>query len=234
MSDSIAPLEAVEIGEGTFRIEDNGVRCFLFVGTERALLVDSGFGQAGSVRAVVESLTDKPIVLVNTHADGDHIGANSEFGPAHMHPAEMPYYFKNAEADAKVAPLWEGDVIDLGGRSLEVVLIPGHTPGSIVLLDRQNRFIVSGDSISGGSPVFMFGGERSFHAYFASMEKLLKMLGSFDEIYPAHGPCPIEPASIERSLTAARKLVAGELTAMEPPFEIPAKMYEHGGAAFFF
>ncbi|MBQ8975038.1 MAG: MBL fold metallo-hydrolase, partial [Oscillospiraceae bacterium] len=73
------PLEAVKIEEGAFRIEDNGVRMFLFIGTEKALLVDTGFGNAGSVRALVRSLTDKPIYLVNTHADDDHTGKNAEF-----------------------------------------------------------------------------------------------------------------------------------------------------------
>jgi len=234
MLDEFIPLETVKIDERTYRIEDNGVRCLLFIGDNRALLVDTGFGQSGSLKSVVESLTDKPIILVNTHADGDHIGGNSEFGPANMHPAEMPHYFKNAKDGAEASPLWEGDIIDIGGRTFEVVLIPGHTPGSIVLLDRKNRIIISGDSISGGGPVFMFGEARNFCAYFASMEKLLKMRDSFDTIYPAHGTFPIAPVSIEKSIAAAKKLLAGELDPMEPPFDIPAKMYEYDGAAFFY
>ena len=234
MPDVNAPLEAVKIDDRTYRVEDNGVRCLLFVGDNKALLVDSGFGQSGSLKSVVESLTDKPVMLVNTHGDGDHIGCNSEFGPAFMHPAEMPYYFQNAQAGAQVLPLWEGDIIDIGGREFEVVLIPGHTPGSIVLLDRENRIIVSGDSISGGGPVFMFGEVRSLHAYIASMEKLLGMRGTFDTIYPAHGAFPIATEAVEKSRDAAKKLLARELEPMEPPFEIPAKMYEHNGAAFFY
>jgi glyoxylase-like metal-dependent hydrolase (beta-lactamase superfamily II) len=227
------PQTAEKISENAYRIEDNGVRALLFVGAERALLVDTGFGAAGSLKAVVESLTDKPVSLVNTHADGDHIGCNAEFGAAHMHPSEMPYYFQSAKADAPVAPLWEGDVIDLGGRRFEVILIPGHTPGSIALLDRENRVLVSGDSVS-ETPVFMFGEVRDLRAYIASMEKLVQLQGAFDTVYPAHGPFPVAPAQTEKALAAAKKLLAGELTPSEPPFPLPAKLYAHGGAAFFY
>ena len=229
----VLPPEVVKIDEHTYRIEDNGVRALLFVGSTRALLIDSGFGMAGSLKAVVESLTDKPVTLVNTHADFDHLGNNAEFGPAHMHPAEMTHYFQTAKPDALVSPLWEGDVIDIGGRALEIILIPGHTPGSIALLDRDNRILVSGDSVSGG-PVFMFGEMRNFCAYIASMEKLIGMLSAFDTIYPAHGPLPVSSGQVEKQLAAAKKLLAGELIAQESPMELPAKMYEYDGAAFFY
>ncbi len=227
------PLQAVRINDSTYRIEDNGVRAFLFIGANQALLVDTGFGSAGSMRETVEALTDKPVVLVNTHADGDHIGCNAEFETAHMHPAEMPYYGVTAKPDASVCPLWEGDSIDIGGRCFEVILIPGHTPGSIALLDRGSRILISGDSVS-ETPVFMFGEVRSLNAYIASMEKLMKLRDLFDEIYPSHGPFPIAPEQIDKAHAAGVKLAAGELSAQEPPFPIPAKLFTSGEASFFF
>ena len=227
------PLETVKIDDATYFIEDNGVRCMLFIGTELALLVDTGFGAAGSLKTLVESLTDKPVILVNTHADFDHIGNNPEFGAAHMHPAEMQHYYLCAKPDAPVVPLWEGDVINIGGRYFEVILIPGHTQGSIALLDRENRFILSGDSISAG-PVFMFGDSRNFRAYISSMEKLADMRNLFDKIYPAHGPFPLPSGQIDKMIISANKLLAGELTPEEPPFPLPAKLYMHDGASFFY
>ena len=227
------PLSAVKIADGAYRIEDNGVRSLLFVGTELALLIDTGFGTAGSMKELVSSITDKPVLLVNTHADGDHVGCNKEFDVAHMHPAEMPYYYQTAAPEAKVSALWEGDKLDIGGRCFEIVLIPGHTPGSIALLDRENRVLVSGDSVS-DTPVFMFGEIRDIHAYMASMEKLTNMIDAFDEIYAAHGPFPVSPAQIGKALAAGHELVAGKLSPQEPPFPIPAKMYAYEGAAFFF
>jgi len=227
------PLEVVKIDDCTYRIEDNGVRSLLFIGDTLALLIDTGFGASGSLKAVIESLTDKPVILVNTHADFDHLGNNTEFDTAHMHPAEMTHYFQTAKPDAPVTPLWDGDIINIGGRAFEVILIPGHTPGSIALLDRENRILVSGDSISAG-PVFMFGEMRNFCAYIASMEKLIDMSGAFDTIYPSHGPFPIASGQVKKQLAAANKLIAGEIISQDPPFEIPAKIYEHDGASFFY
>jgi len=229
--DRSLPLEVSKINDWTYSIEDNGVRCLLFIGSGSALLVDTGFGEAGSLKAVVDSLTNKPVTLVNTHADHDHIGNNAEFDIAYMHPSEMAYYSQNAKPGASAGPLWEGDAIDLGGLRFEVVLIPGHTPGSIALLDRENRIIVTGDSVS-ERPVFMLGAGSDFQAYFASMEKLSAMAGSFDWIYPSHGQLPLPPGQIGKEIAAAEKLLAGELQPMEPPFPLPAKMYMHDGAGF--
>ena len=227
------PLEAVKIDEATYRIEDNGVRCILYIGTETALLFDTGFGANGSVRAVVESLTNLPVMLINSHGDPDHIGNNAEFDAAYMHPSEMAYYATHAKPGAQVRPLWEGDVVDIGGRSLEVVLIPGHTPGSIALLDRENRTIATGDTISAG-PVFMFDEVRSIDAYMASMRKLISMFGAFDVIYPAHGSFPVPKETVSKALTAAEKLLAGELTPVDPPMPVPTKIYMHDGVGFFY
>ena len=227
------PLEAVKIDENSYRIEDNGVRCFLFVGSERALLIDTGFGQAGGLKALVETLTDKPLTLVLTHSDPDHIGGLAEFDTAHMHPAEKPHYYRMAGHEAQTIDINGGDVIDLGGRRFEVILKPGHTPGSIAFLDRENRVIVSGDIVSAG-PVFMFGEGRDFKAYMESMEKLIGMKSLFDDIYPSHGPLPLPTGQIDKMLDAAKKLLAGELSPEEPPFPIPAKMYMHNGAGFFY
>ena len=44
-------------------------------------------------------------------------------------------------------PLSEHQIFDLGGRSLEVLFTPGHTPGSVVFLDRKNKFLFAGDSV---------------------------------------------------------------------------------------
>ena len=231
------PMSVEKISDGVYKIDDNTAYIMLFVGEKYAMIVDTGYGQAGSLRALVESLTDKPVILVNTHYDYDHIGNNEEFDVAHIHPAEMAFYYGLAKPEAKVKPLWDGDIIDLGGRKFEVVHIPGHTPGSIALLDRENRILVTGDSIS-ETAVFLSGKERSFHAFIASMEKLMNMRDAFDEIYPAHGNFPLSPVIIEKLVAAAEKCLAGEITPVTPtlPVFIPpgAMEYTYNGATFIF
>lgn len=229
------PLEAVKIDDRTYSIEDNGVRCLLFIGEERAMLVDTGMGIAGSLKTVVESLTDKPVMLVISHTDPDHIGNYREFGAAHIHPSEIPNYFQSVDPDAQVVPIWENDVLDIGGRKFEVVLIPGHTAGCIALLDRENRIIITGDSVC-VTPIFMFGEGRSLISHIASLEKLLRMSDAFDEVYPSHGTLPVPDCKthIARSITAAKKLLAGELTPEEPAFPHPpnTKLYMYDGIGF--
>jgi hydroxyacylglutathione hydrolase len=224
--------EVIKLTDNSWRIEENMVRAFLFEGADRALLVDTGFG-TGNIRKIVEDITPKPVMLVNTHADPDHTGCNVLFEKAFMHPSEYPYYFENKANEAVVSPLWDGDIIDLGTRIFEVLLIPGHTPGSMALLDRANRIILPGDSIS-AAPIFMFGKIRSLQAYIHSMERLKKMIKSFDSIYPSHGPFPIGPELIEKLIAGAWKLMRGELEGGDPPFELPAKMYTSGDVAFFY
>ena len=226
-------FEVVQISQDSYRIENDGVRILLFVGTEKALLVDTGFGNAGSLKETVEEITDKPIYLVNTHGDSDHTGCNGEFGTTHIHPSEMAFYTQNNNAPVEMEPLWEGDLIDIGGRVFEVILLSGHTPGSIALLDRKNRILISGDMVS-CTPVFMFTEVRNIYAFIAGMKKLQKIQGAFDEIYPSHGQFPVLPNQIEKQLVAAEKLLSGELEGVDPPFEIPAKMYMYDGAGFFY
>lgn len=70
--------EAIKINETTFRIEDDGVRFFLLIGTNKALLVDSGMNTPNA-KDIVSELTNLPIILINTHGDMDHISGNDLF-----------------------------------------------------------------------------------------------------------------------------------------------------------
>lgn len=61
--------------------------CYLIQGTERALLLDTVNGQE-NLHDIVRTLTDLPLVVVNTHGHGDHIGGNVFFEEAWLHPAD--------------------------------------------------------------------------------------------------------------------------------------------------
>ena len=224
--------EVVAIDSASWRIEDRIVRAFLFAGTQRALLVDSTTG-SGDLAAVVSSLTSLPLMLVNTHADEDHIGCNHQFSRAYMHPAEFAYYSEMRKpGDASPFPLQDGEIIDLGNRSFEVILIPGHTYGSIALLDREHRILVSGDAVS-STPVFIFGRMRNLEAFQVSLCRLKARQDEFDLIYPSHGNFPIDKEQIDNELRCAQRLQRGELNPMEPPFPMPAKMYRSDDAGFY-
>ena len=152
-------VEVIRINDSSWRIEDNGVRCFLLTGSEKALLIDSG-RDLRTARTIAEGLTDLPLLLLNTHADGDHTGSNDQFESFYMHPAEEAH-FRRGGRGGVIIPIQEGDTLDLGGRELRIIDLPGHTPGSIAVLDVRNRVLISGDPVQEHGRIFMFGAHRN-------------------------------------------------------------------------
>ena len=203
------------INDKSFRIDEKGgVRFFLLLGEERAALIDTGI-ESPDARKLAESITDLPLILINTHGDRDHISGNGAFGEVYMSPAEEENY-RSRNGTGRIIPIREGDVIDLGGRALEVIDLPGHTPGSIGLLDRENRVLVSGDTVQ-DSTVYMFGPFRDLDSYITSLEHLLGYEGLYDEIYTNHGSFPGKPDLVEKLLDGARQIRDGKAKG-EPAF----------------
>lgn len=201
--------ECIQINDNTWRFEDGHVRFFLFCGTEKAALIDSGMNTPDA-RQMAEALTDLDLILINTHADRDHTSGNPAFDEFYMSPAEEPNYRAHGGAGT-IIPVQEGDIIDLGGRELKVIDIPGHTPGSIALLDLCTRVLVSGDSVQNGD-IFMFGEFRNIEAYIRSLEHLDEYKGQFDEVYGMHGSFPVSPDLIPQLLECAKEIRAGKAT----------------------
>lgn len=225
----------VKIQEHFWIIDEGGVRSFLFEGKEKAMLIDTGFGSL-PLRDITAGLTDREIFLVNTHTDRDHTGCNKDFETVYMHPSEMEHY-KNALPEGclmeNVHPLWEGNIIDLGYWKFEVVLTPGHTPGSIMLLERDKRMLISGDTIQDGD-IFMFGEGRNIQAFMHSLEKMIGMSDSFDLVWPSHGSYPLDKNIIPEILKGAKDLLAGKLPEQEPPWSMPCKKYVCDAASFLY
>lgn len=201
--------EVIQINNDTWRIEEDGARFFLLTGKERALLVDSGM-MVHNAREIAESLTKLPLSLLNTHADMDHIGSNAQFESFYMHPAEETNY-RRSGGTGTIIPIREGDTLDLGGRELEIIHLSGHTPGSVAVLDKDRRVLISGDPIQAHGNIFMFGEHRNMQDYIASLARLEKRTDAFDEIWPSHADFPVEPELIEKLRDGAERILAGEV-----------------------
>lgn len=197
---------------------------YLILGDDDALLFDTGMG-IGSIRAVVAELTDLPVTVLNSHTHMDHVGSNAEFervlamdteftraralgrtnaevrGEVHESALCRPlpagitadsYHTRAFEIDAFVG---DGDTIELGGRTLEVVAVPGHTPDAIALLDREAGFLWTGDSFYEG-PIWLFAPETDLEAYRTSMTRLADLAPELTSLFTAHNTPVAQPSRL--------------------------------------
>ena len=197
-----------KMNEQTWMIDNNGTRIFILEGQERTMVIDSGM-TLPETRQIAGSLSDKPLMLCNTHADIDHISGNDAFDTVYMHPSELVFYNHTGKHTHRIKALYEGDVIDLGDRKVEIIEIPGHTCGCIAFLDRKYRVLISGDSIQNNSRIFMFGPYRDLTAYNLSFEHLKKWHGLYDEIWPSHGDLPLTEEMIDILIKDVMKIKEG-------------------------
>lgn len=179
---------------------------YLVVGNEKAMLFDLAVDDP-DVKEYVASLTDKPIMLVLSHGHPDHIYHLNRWEEVTLHPADEKFLhggllgMKPVKPFPKLHFLNAGDQIDLGGRILDVIHIPGHTPGSILLLDRNSKILLSGDT---GARRLLYGITDfvPFDMFCASLEELKDL--DFEVMYSAHDRCALPKEHIDRMLSAIR------------------------------
>lgn len=220
-----------ELYEKTWAETDNGVRIFLLAGTEKALVVDTGMTGL-DIRKLAAEHTDLPLFLLNTHADMDHIAGNGQFDDFFMHPSEAFLYRNMQHGKGRMHPVYDGDRIDLGGRILEVIHLPGHTPGSITLLDMENRCLIGGDPIQENGDIFMFGTHRNMEAYISGLMRLDARL-DFDSIYPSHAKEKVNRDVIPCLINGAEDILNGKAEGTEEEFHGNRIMSYSAGRARF-
>lgn len=166
-------MDGVEIVPGMRAIygrEARGIcsNVYLLESDAGTLMIDSGNGELG---------LPKPARVILTHGHFDHTKGVKEGWDAYLHPADI--------AEATAPPYWkppnvkplEWKAIKWGRFELEIIRTPGHTPGSVCLLEKKNGILFSGDTIfpeGGQGRTDLKGGNEE------AMEKTLEMLKKLD------------------------------------------------------
>lgn len=179
------------------------VNCYILAQAmdSEAILIDPG-AQEAKIRKVIDKFKLTPALIINTHGHIDHIGCDDAFGvPVYVHRQDVAllrdsglnlsgFLASPFSVKAELRAVEDKECIDTAGIRLEVIHVPGHTPGGIALLMKKpnNDILFTGDSLfyqGIGRTDFPYGDETSL---VKSIQEKLFTLADDTMIFPGHGP----------------------------------------------
>lgn len=233
-------FEVDEVEPGVFLIGEpfhsENVRSYLIIGTDRAILLDTGMG-VGDISALVGELTTLPVSVLNSHAHWDHIGGNAHFSRIFIHRAEaadleagasnekLRSWFGPESLRGPLPPgisadtitiqgsratelLDGGEIIDIGTRKLAIIHAPGHSDGGIVVVDRDNGLMFSTDVVYASS-IYAHLPWCDFRRYRETLVTLESESRGLRALYPSHDGYPLDPAIVGDMRRAFDEILAG-------------------------
>lgn len=214
-------------------IDRTGVCCYLVEGTEKACLLDTTNG-LGDIREYVQRLTDRPVFVVLTHAHLDHMGSSGLFEEVYLNREDLPVYrFKTSTehrlSDARnrlklqvsdiselppvyageFRPLRDGQCFDLGGITIEMISVKGHTPGMMCALLKEERIIIFGDAC-GVAVMLMDEFSSNVSEYRQSLLHLKKYEDQYDVVYRNHGTFTSPKELLDHVIECCDLVLAGK------------------------
>ncbi|MBP5488579.1 MAG: MBL fold metallo-hydrolase [Bacteroidales bacterium] len=171
-----------------------GENCYVLTleGSSQAVIVDPGCGPGAEQEHFLRWLGDqglRPAAVLLTHAHPDHIGGvkalQDRYGlPVYMGEEEKTVF----KLDFATTPVEDGQILELAGLRVEVITTPGHTPGGVCYLLREDKAMFTGDTLFRGTigRTDLPGGDYD-KLIVSVMEKLMGLDADI-EIYPGHGP----------------------------------------------
>jgi len=221
--------------------QSEGTIGYLIVGSRHAVLFDTGMG-IGDLKMLTSQLTKLPIVVLNSHTHNDHVGGNWQFSTIYGMDTDFTRQSaqgSSTDAQAEIQPreicgnlpagfdaktyatrpwkitkyIHDSEIIDLGGRSLQVIATPGHTPDAICLFDSANGLLFTGDTYYSGT-IWLYRPETDLAAYDTSVRRLVALAPQVKIVLGAHD-FPIAPPSVLPALLADFEAVrAGNIAAV--------------------
>ena len=207
-------LTITKLGKNMWVIETSDkTTMYLVEGDQKALLIDTGT-RVAKLDSIIKLVTKKPLMVVITHAHGDHAGNIHFFKEIWMHPADT--VLLRQKYNGKINFVKDGDIFDLGGTQIEVSHMPAHTPGSIVLLDRKAGICYSGDAFGSNDVWLQLKPLSPMQTYVNSCLKMEKLMDSgITKIYCGHYPYVKKPFD-KSYIVTMRKLAEGLINGTAP------------------
>jgi len=213
---------------------------YLIAGEKKAVLFDTGMG-ISDLKKVVGQLTQLPIIVLNSHTHDDHVGDNWQFPTVYDMDTDFTRrnaQGSTQDAQEEIAPdqicgalpqgfdsktyttrpwkitkyVHDGEHLNLGGRTIEVLTTPGHTPDAISLIDRANGLLFTGDTYYPAT-IWLYRPETDFKAYDASIRRLAALAPHIKTVLGAHNIPVAPPSVLARLVTAFEAVRAGKVAA---------------------
>lgn len=212
--------------------------CYLVIGEDTSILIDTGtgLGDLKTLAAELTELPVR-VVNTHTHWDHVGANSQFEDIACYNHPEcirKLTQGVSNKRLRSSIMddsvwkPLpghinpetWaippvqpthvfeDGDVLDLGGRTLEVIYTPGHSPGSVCLLDKKNRLLFTGDTFFPG-PLYAHPEDVDIDDYIKSIKRIEALMGEYDHVCSGHNDPWVKSEVIGRVSKAFADIMEG-------------------------
>ena len=214
-------------------IDSTGVCCYLVAGTERACLLDTTNG-LGNIKEYVQCLTDRPVFVVLTHAHLDHMGSSGLFDEVYLNLEDLPVYrFKTSKGhrlldaerrlklqvsdiselppifDGAFQPLFDGQCFELGGITIQMISVKGHTPGMMCALLKEEAIAIFGDAC-GVAVMLMDEFSSNVSEYRESLLHLKEYETQYDVVYRNHGTFTSPKELLDNVIECCDLVLAGK------------------------
>lgn len=227
------------INENILKIDEFGLGTMYFIrGEKYNALIDTGTG-AGHLKSFIDTISDKPYLVLCTHGHVDHVGGIHQFKEVYLHSLDhasakkidlkaRQNYAKNIlktypdspfqlidiktfDTKTTLLPLENQQIIDLGGTTLEVIHLPGHTPGSVCFLDKKDQVLFSGDNTQHLELLIMEHENRKevVEMWLNGLKQLEKRKDEFSCLLGGHEP--LEYEVLDRLLYCGQGILDGTI-----------------------
>ncbi|MEZ0537055.1 MBL fold metallo-hydrolase [Caldicellulosiruptoraceae bacterium PP1] len=252
-------FEVFNVVENIYHIKDRlNVFVTLIVGKDEAILLDTSYGM-GNLRRFIDEFIDLPYKVINSHGHVDHASGNYQFDEVFIHKEDIELCLDHTSEEKRMQRLTlakeegisieqdeneylkggpgnlkeidEGTVFNLGGITVEVIGMPGHTRGSIGLFIKERKLLLTGDAAN----PFLWLFDKyaaNLSAYINTLRKIKEL--DFNYFLTSHNLDLLPKRRIDDFLECALNIDINKSKPFDHPFfkEYNAYVYNHGNLDF--